>query len=165
MSRSLAEPDTVIALERFLPYRLSVLSNTVSSAIARLYAERFGLTIPEWRIMCVLADEAPLPANRVGDRTRMDKVTVSRAVTRLLAADRIERDTDSTDRRRSALRLSDAGWRLYREIAPLAQRVEDRLLAGLAADEVATLDRLLSRLQNRANGIDEAMRAASDPVK
>jgi len=35
-----------LQLDSFLPYRLSVLSNTVSTAIAGAYRERFGLAFP-----------------------------------------------------------------------------------------------------------------------
>ena len=77
-----AEPD-LLDLETFLPYRLSVLSNRISNAIARVYAKRFGLSIPEWRLIAVLGRFGPLSANGVAFRTFMDKVRVSRAVQRL----------------------------------------------------------------------------------
>ena len=72
-------------LEKFLPYRLSVLSNTVSSAIAAAYFMNFGLSIPEWRVMAVLASTPGLSAAEVTARTAMDKVAVSRAVAALQA--------------------------------------------------------------------------------
>ncbi len=73
-------------LEEFLPYRLSVLSNTISSAIAGAYASRFGLTVPEWRIIAVFGRFPGLSAREVAEKTAMDKVAVSRAVSRLRAA-------------------------------------------------------------------------------
>lgn len=73
-------------LDDFIPYRLSVLSNRISRSVAALYAERFGLTIPEWRVMAVLGLEETragcVCANTVAERTEMDKVQVSRAVAR-----------------------------------------------------------------------------------
>src|SRR5438445_5347964 len=72
-----------LELERFLPYRLSVLTNRISTAIARVYVRRFGLTVPEWRVMAVLGRFGEMPANAVCERTAMDKVRVSRAVARL----------------------------------------------------------------------------------
>ena len=74
-------------LEKFLPYRLSVLSNTVSSAIAAAYFMNFGLSIPEWRVMAVLAANPGLSAAEVTARTAMDKVAVSRAVKSLIATE------------------------------------------------------------------------------
>ena len=72
-----------LQLERFLPYRLSVLSNTISSAIATDYSRRFGLSIPQWRVLAVLADTPNLTAAQISTRTAMDKVAVSRAIASL----------------------------------------------------------------------------------
>jgi len=71
-------------LDRFLPYRLSVLSNRISQAIAKLYQARFGFGITEWRVIAVLGRYPALSANTVAERTAMDKVAVSRAVAHLL---------------------------------------------------------------------------------
>jgi DNA-binding MarR family transcriptional regulator len=139
-----------LALERFVPYRLSVLANTVSRDVARIYDARFGLSVPEWRVMAVLGRFEPLAANAVAARTAMDKVRVSRAVARLLRAGLVARATDRHDRRRSVLRLSARGLAIYAAIVPLALAVEAKLLAALRPAERAALDRLLAKLQARA---------------
>ncbi|MDZ3823139.1 MAG: MarR family winged helix-turn-helix transcriptional regulator [Pseudoxanthomonas sp.] len=139
-------------LDRFLPYRLSRLSNTVSQAIADLYVERFNLTVTEWRVLAVLGREPGLSAREVALRTAMDKVAVSRAVARLIAAGRIDRGTDRGDRRRSVLHLSGAGKRIYDQVVPLALDFERRLLERLDAGERADLDRLLARLERASLG-------------
>src|SRR5215813_5534524 len=128
-----------LVLEEFLPYRLSVLMLRVSKAIARSYERRFSLSVPEWRVMAVLGRFGPLSANGVAEKTQMDKVRVSRAVARLVKAERINRRIDRTDRRRSVLALTPAGEAIHREIVPHARRVEARLLAGLTAAERAAL--------------------------
>ena len=133
-------------LEHFLPYRLSVLSNRVSGMIARIYTERFALSITEWRVMAVLGRYPDLSANEVAQRTAMDKVAVSRAVARLIDAGRLQREIHGDDRRRSVLRLSDAGYGIYDEVAPMALAFERRLLDGMAEGERAVLFRLLDRL-------------------
>lgn len=133
-------------LEHFLPYRLSVLSNRVSSAIARVYVERFALGVTEWRVMAVLGRYPGLSANAVARRTAMDKVAVSRAVARLVEAGRLDREMHGDDRRRSVLRLSEAGYRIYDEVAPLAIAFERRLLDGMDKAERELLFRLLDRL-------------------
>jgi DNA-binding MarR family transcriptional regulator len=139
-----------LRLEHFVPYRLSVLTNTVSTAIAGAYAERFGLTIPEWRVIAVLGLEPGLSAAEVAERTAMDKVAVSRAVSSLLRSRRVMRTTAHSDRRRSVLKLSRAGQVVYWRVVPFARRYETDLLAGLSARERTSLDRLLSRLHRRA---------------
>jgi len=147
-------PDAAFALEHFLPYRLSVLANLASRALARLYGARFGLSVAEWRVIAHLARFAPVSANDVAARAAMDKVQVSRAVARLTAKALVERATDGADRRRSALRLTPRGEATHDAIVPLARDVEARLLAGLPAGERAALDRLLAALTARAIGLD-----------
>jgi DNA-binding MarR family transcriptional regulator len=142
-----------LALDRFLPYRLSVLANTVSSSIARVYARRFGLSVPEWRVMAVLGMAPPLTAGEVCGRTAMDKVRVSRAVARLMRAGLIDRRTDDGDRRRAFLALSRKGRKVYGEIIPLALDAEAQLLAALDTDETRRLDALIAKLQARADAL------------
>lgn len=143
-------PDDQLDLEDFLPYRLSVLSNRVSAVIAEAYSGRFGMSIPEWRVMAVLAPSPGLSAAEVAERTAMDKVAVSRAVRRLLATGRARRETTPGDRRRSALELSAEGQRIYRRIVPVLLRYEAELLAGLSPAERRTLNAALDRLAQRA---------------
>ena len=145
----MARRDT-LDLERFLPYRLSVLANTVSRSIARLYADRFDLTIPEWRVMAVLGRFGPLTANELCGRTAMDKVRISRAVARLIAAGRLTRRVERADRRRARLDLSARGRAVYRDIVPLARAAESRLLATLTKAEKTQLHELVGTLQAHA---------------
>lgn len=136
----------ILELERFLPYRLSVLSNRISQTIASAYATRFGIGVTEWRVIAVLGRYSGLSANEVAERTAMDKVAVSRAVARLLGRGLLQRDTHGDDRRRSVLELSEAGYSVYDEVVPLALGFERQLLSQLDANERATLDALLSKL-------------------
>jgi DNA-binding MarR family transcriptional regulator len=152
-------PKDRIELERFLPYRLSVLSNLVSSAIASVYEERFELSIPEWRVIAVLARHSGLSAAEVATHTRMDAVAVSRAVTRLLRARRVLRSMAPDDRRRSVLRLSAAGEAVYREIAPVALQYERALLGSLQEEELDSLDSILEKLTARAHALAAVARA------
>jgi DNA-binding MarR family transcriptional regulator len=139
-----------LILEDFLPYRLAILSHTVSSSIARAYDQRFGLTIPEWRVIAILGRFPGLSAVEVADRTMMDKVAVSRAVTKLIKSGRIDREFADADRRRSILNLSDAGRKVHDEIAPLALGIEADLLHGLTAEQIETLNTVIERLLIRA---------------
>jgi DNA-binding MarR family transcriptional regulator len=141
-------PDhAVLELDRFLPYRLSVLSNRISQDIARLYGERFGLNVTGWRILAVLGRYPDLSATEVAERTAMDKVAVSRAVTSLLASGRLKRRLHGDDRRRSVLQLSAKGYRIYDEVAPLALQLERELLSNLSQDEQHWLERILGKLE------------------
>jgi DNA-binding MarR family transcriptional regulator len=143
-----------LLLDRFIPFRLSVLTNKVSGAIARHYSERFGLSIPEWRVMAVLGETPGLSAREVAERTAMDKVQVSRAVASLVAARRVARTPDDRDGRVGRLALTRAGMAIYEEIVPLALSLERTFVAALSRDEREALDRLLSKLTRQAKTLN-----------
>lgn len=159
-----AAPDAALQLDAFLPYRLSVLSNRISQAIARIYAERFDLSITEWRLMAVLGRYPGLTAGELVERTAMDKVAVSRAVAGLLASGRVDRGSDERDRRRVPLQLSAAGHQVYAQVAPLALEYERSLLVGLDADELRQLDRLVALLTEASAQAEHRLRAAAEGV-
>lgn len=142
-------PDVLI-LEEFLPFRLSVLSNRISSAVAKLYESRFDLKLPEWRIMAILGRNPNLTASQIVDISQMDKVAISRAVKRLVAMGRLTATDDPDDARRQRLNLSEAGWKIYEQIVPLALGVEEQLLARMSEDERAALQDAITRLSQAA---------------
>lgn len=153
----MSDPEDRLDLERFFPYRISRFYSTVSLSLGRRYMALFDITIPEWRIMAVLGSHQPLSAMEICARTDMDKVQVSRAIARMRKAGLVSRRTDPTDRRRSALRLTDKGMQTYQRIVPLARRYEARLLDALSAGERETLERLIDKLQARARDLDTAL--------
>jgi DNA-binding MarR family transcriptional regulator len=147
--RAAAKPQ--LNLDTFLPYRLSVLSNRVSDAIARQYSQRFDLSIPEWRVIAVLGQTPNLSARDVARRTAMDKVQVSRAVTSLVASRRVVRSEDDDDARISRLSLTARGRAIYDEVAPLALRLESLLLSSLSAQERNTFENLMHKLDRQVS--------------
>lgn len=156
-----------LELEHFLPYRLSVLSNRISGAIARLYAQRFHLTIAEWRVMAVLGRFGPLTATDVSARTAMDKVRVSRAIQRLIAARTVSQVVESADRRRRRLALTEHGETIYARIVPLARAVEQHLLEGLSPADRHAINLLITRLSAAVLRLEDGLAAdtvATDTV-
>ena len=139
-----------LTLEDFLPYRLSITSHTVSTNIARIYEKRFGVSIPEWRVIAVLGRYPGLSAVEVADRTLMDKVAVSRAVTKLIKNGRIDREFADADRRRSILNLSEEGRAVHNEIAPLALEFERALLKDISEEDYETFLTILEQLLEKA---------------
>ncbi|MBV9541231.1 MAG: winged helix-turn-helix transcriptional regulator [Alphaproteobacteria bacterium] len=144
-------PKARLDLEHFLPYRLSVLSNRVSDAIARQYSDRFGLTIPEWRVMAVLGGTPDLSARDVAERTAMDKVQVSRAVESLVKARRVARTADRDDGRIQRLALTTKGRAIYDEVVPLALHLEEIFLSALEPAERRQFDALMAKLARQAH--------------
>ena len=139
-----------LILEDFLPYRLSITSHTVSTNIARIYEKRFGVSIPEWRVIAVLGRYPGLSAVEVAERTLMDKVAVSRAVTKLIKNGRIDREFADADRRRSILNLSEEGWKVHNEIAPLALQFENELVQNIDEEDYERFNAILEKLLDKA---------------
>mgnify|MGYP001551752608 CR=1 FL=1 len=139
-----------LILEDFLPYRLSITSHTVSTNIARIYEKRFGVSIPEWRVIAILGRFPGLSAVEVAERTLMDKVAVSRAVTKLIKSGRIDREFADADRRRSILNLSEEGRQVHNEIAPLALEFERQLVEDITAEDYQRFNTTLEQLLDKA---------------
>lgn len=140
-----------LRLDSFLPYRLSVLSNAVSRKIADMYERDFDISIWQWRILAVLGEGEGLTATEVANRTLMDKPAVSRATSSLLERGLISRKSDSSDRRKAALRLTRKGREIYDSILPRALAYEKELISGLTPEDAETLHRLLTRLSHIAS--------------
>lgn len=150
-----ASASAPLVLEQFLPYRLSVLSNRVSRAVARLYENQFDLKLPEWRVMAVLGPAPHLTASEITDITAMDKVAISRALKRLIAMGRITASGDPDDARRQRLELSSAGQTLYQQIVPLAKSVEAQLLDVISNADRPVLNRLIDQLNIAAGRLEK----------
>ena len=144
-----------LRLDEFLPYRLSIASNRVSSVVATAYQSLFGLKIAEWRLIAVIAEGDGMTQQALGLATRMDKVTVSRAAIALVDRGLVARRPNAQDQRSHLLSLTAAGKSLYDNVAPKALELEAKVFAGFSAQELSTFRMLLDRL--------EALAAALDP--
>lgn len=146
---SVADADT----EVLVVDRLATLSNLVSRGLARLYSVRFGLTISDWRVLAVISRYPGVSSNAICELAAMDKVRVSRAVSRLLESGRIERRSYKRDRRRSKIYATEEGLDVYAQVVPVARAYEAKLRAGLSNEESRVLQTLLATLESSANGI------------
>ena len=151
---------TSLRLHEFLPYRLSVLSNRVSSLIATSYQSRFGITIPQWRVIAVLGESPGLNATEITQRTAMDKVAVSRAVSELVRKELVYRGASQSDGRISHLYLSDKGNDVYVEIVPFALGYEKAIFSTLNAVDQRrfsdTIDQVMSQIAELEEQPDES---------
>lgn len=118
-------------LDDFLPYQLAVVAQIISRDFSHLYRDRFGISIPEWRVLAHLSQEGMVSVREIHDRVAMDKSKVSRAASRLEAAGYITKAENAQDRRLVCLTLTDKGHDLVHEIAPLALRYEQDVMAQL----------------------------------
>jgi DNA-binding MarR family transcriptional regulator len=144
LERFLAELD----LFRFVPFRLNRLAAEVSAALASEYRERYGLDIPEWRVLATLGfRNDACSAQYISRCTRTHKSTISRAVTALMQRQLVERVENEDDRREFRLRMTRKGRALYEELIPRLKRKEQDILSCLTAQERENFARTLGKIE------------------
>lgn len=156
-----------LSLQEFIPYKLAVAANRLSQSIGALFEQKFGIQIPEWRILMALHSCGPLAPNEVVDHTSMDKARVSRAQRRLVELDLVAPSADPRDGRRLVLFLTRKGAGMCDAIIPEARQTEAWFLSVLTESERAVLDTVLSRLLDRSRetrDADESGTAPTDPA-
>ena len=141
-------------LAEFLPYRLSVTSNAVSQRIAQEYRIRWGLSVPEWRVMAVLGDSGAHTQRELTTMTIMDKVAVNRACKVLEDRGLAVRKPNAQDGRSHLLELTASGTAMHGQIMPLALEMEKRLFARFTDEEVDTFRSLLKRVRAEVDDLD-----------
>lgn len=145
-----AEAPAKLVLDRFLPYRMSMATNLVSDTVASAYEAEFGLRIPEWRLIAVIAESDAISQFEICGRTRMDKVTVSRAAIALAGRGLVERAPNPKDQRSHLLALTAEGRKLYHRIAPKALQIEAQIFDGFDAAEIRAFVSMLERIDAAA---------------
>ncbi|HKJ16234.1 MAG TPA: MarR family transcriptional regulator [Xanthomonadales bacterium] len=154
--REIAVNPTEFMLEEYLPYRLSLLSNTVSQGIADRYQQDHDISVTEWRVIVILGRFPGLAASDVVEKTAIDKVTISRAVRNLVDKGFLQRRIDKNDRRKLLLYLTRGkGKRVLESIVPLAAAYENELLASLSSGNRALLEEMMHTLQEKAEKLCE----------
>jgi DNA-binding MarR family transcriptional regulator len=148
-----ASSEPLVILERFLPYRLNVLAALTSNALAQIYAERFGLTVPGWRVVATLGQYEFRTARDIAAHGVMHKSTVSRAVSALEERGLIVRRPNADDRREELLELTAEGRAIYEAVAPEALAFEGRMLSVLTPSEQESLALLIDKLDRHARAL------------
>lgn len=147
-------PGTQTRLSDFMPYRMAITSNAVSSLISGEYRNEFGLKIPEWRIMAVLGDAGPLTQRDLVRATLMDKVAVNRACKVLEERALLQRSPNELDGRSHHLELTDSGKELHGRIWPQAVEMYERIFAAITPREQDKLRSILEKLLKAARTLE-----------
>jgi DNA-binding MarR family transcriptional regulator len=142
--------DAPLKLEMFLPYQLNVVSSLTSQALSRVYARRYKIGVPEWRVLVTLGQYGIMTGKAIGAHTHMHKTKVSRAVALLEKRKLVLRRTNRADMRESFLTLTASGRTMYEELAPHALDFARRLTEILSASDREVFDRALKQLTDRS---------------
>jgi DNA-binding MarR family transcriptional regulator len=143
-----------LVLQHYMPYRLAVLSEAVSQGLARHYARRFGIAIPEWRVLAVLGEFVQMTGKAIGQHTRMHKTKVSRAVSGVEKRGLVRGEVSPNDRREIILALTDEGTKVYHQIIPIALGYQEKVVGGLTEGDIAALNRVIDAIFQRVDEPD-----------
>src|SRR5258708_785127 len=139
-----------LKLEEFLPYRLNVVASLTSQALSRVYADRYGIGVPEWRVLVTLGQYGAMTGKQIGAHSHMHKTKVSRAVAQLEKRKFLGRRVNRADLREAFLSLTAAGRAIYEDLAPIALQFARRLTEVVEPADRAAFDRALARLTERS---------------
>lgn len=139
-----------LQLEHFLPYQLNVVANLVSQALSRVYARRYRIGVPEWRLLVTLGQYGLMTGKAIGAHTHMHKTKVSRAVALLEKRKLLVRRSNRADKRESFLSLTASGRAMYEELAPHALAFADRLIEILRPADREAFNRAVRQLTERS---------------
>jgi DNA-binding MarR family transcriptional regulator len=139
-----------LKLEQFLPYRLNVVASLVSQALSRIYADRYGIGVPEWRVLVTLGQFGVMTGKSIGAHSHMHKTKVSRAVALLERRKLITRKANRDDLREAFLTLTPAGRAMYDDLAPIALDFANRLSEAVEPADRAAFERAIDQLTQRS---------------
>lgn len=142
--------SALLKLEEFLPYRLNVVASLVSQALSRIYAERYSIGVPEWRVLVTLGQIGMMTGKAIGAHSHMHKTKVSRAVALLEKRKLVTRRANRADLRESFLALTPAGRAMYEDLAPIALDFTQRLSEVIEPADRAAFDRAIAKLTQRS---------------
>lgn len=137
---------TQFSLQNFLPYKLSILSQTVSRLIAQEYGTRFNLTMHQWRCLVIISTHQDITAKDICTHTLLDKMTVSRVISTLVKRKLIKLSPSPNDARKQLITRTTTGRLIYEDILPIAQEYEASLLSALTLKERKELDSTIKKL-------------------
>ncbi|WP_279343807.1 MarR family winged helix-turn-helix transcriptional regulator [Variovorax terrae] len=147
--------DAPLRVENFITARINHVAKALSRSAARLYLAQFDLTLPESRILSIVAMRGGCTAREIMDEVSMDKALISRAIKKLADKRLISTWTNADDRRTSLLRLTSRGTEIHEDLMPIARQRQEALLATLSYDERRALWSALFKLEAMVQTLGE----------
>jgi DNA-binding MarR family transcriptional regulator len=144
-------------VEDFPSFLFWRVANSIKTHVTGRYLEQFDMTLPEWRVLGLVARHSPSPFGELVARSSMDKGQLSRTL-RLIAKRGLIRTSaiplDKRGRRsrnaaRMEVRITSKGSALCQRIVPVARETQMLLLGMLDDEEKRVLLRVLRRFLKR----------------
>jgi DNA-binding MarR family transcriptional regulator len=115
-------------------------------ALRSLDALDAAVTLPQFRLLAVLADLGPVPTGRAARTLGLDPSTVTRLADRMVAAGHVTRGTDPQHRGVVTLELTDTGRQLVAVSDGWRRQELARIMARLAPPDQETVTAALGLL-------------------
>jgi DNA-binding MarR family transcriptional regulator len=145
-----------------LSTRLLRLSNTLALYSGRRYLQQFGVTLPEWRVMSIVASRDGTTARDISRELATDKAWIGLSVKRLARRGYLTRSPDEQDTRRVLLSLTKQGKQMHDAIMSVARQRQRRLRAALPEGVADMLSASLDQLQAEADRMLEELDSSSE---
>jgi DNA-binding MarR family transcriptional regulator len=158
---ALGEDGAGLTVDHFLTTVLSQVVLALRRSITLPYAQEFGLTVPEWRLLSLLAHAKRLPFAELVVQSTSDKALVSRTLRLLEKRGLVELQAEgNTPRKRLTCLITPAGDTLHEQVIPLARRSQAEAIRVMTPEERSVVFRALKRVQQSAQertppGVDE----------
>ena len=143
----LDQAGTNLGVDSFITTQMSRVGNALRRTITLPYAEKFGLTVAEWRMLSVLAEAKRLPFADLVVQSATDKSLVSRALRLLEGRGLVQLEAQpGAPRKGLVCHIMPAGIALYEQAMPIARQRQAAMLLVLTPDERTVMYRVLKKL-------------------
>ena len=134
---------------RSLPIALLRARETVMGPVREMLAKS-GVNEQKWRVLRVLDEAGPLDQSLLAERACLQLPSLTRILHAMQDQGLVSRTTDTADRRRSIVTISEAGSAILADHADEASKIFARLEAAYGPERMETLLDMLEDL-NRAD--------------
>lgn len=131
----LDEAGTGLAVGDFLTTVVNLASNAIRRTITLPYAQQFGLSMSEWRMLSVLAHAGELSFAELVARSATDKAQVSRTLRVLQERDLVAVRNQAGGGKKLDCLITPAGRALYDQVMPVARRAQAAMIRHLTLQE------------------------------
>ncbi len=141
-------------VEDFPSFLLWRVANSIKTHVTGRYLQQFDMTLPEWRVLGLVARHSPSPFGELVSRSSMDKGQLSRTLRLVARRGLVRTSAIPLDRRgrrsrnaaRMEVRITAKGATLCQQIVPVARATQMVLLDMMDEEEKRVMLRVLRRM-------------------
>ncbi len=137
-----------LTVDHFITTLMSQVVNAMRRSATLPYAQQFGLTVPEWRILALLAHAQRMPFAELVVQSTSDKALVSRTLRQLEQRGLVALEAEgSTPRKRLHCSITPEGLALHDQVIPVARKRQAAMIRLMTPEERRVVYGALRRVQ------------------